>query len=131
MWLINYRNAPKQVVYAVKLVWLGLLLDLPLSYFHSIRINGVFSFSVDYIYITLLAIAVFVSINILDGKNWARFAQLTLALISWALNIYDFNEFLQQGMPEQMINVTDMLCDIPILYFLFTRPGKDWFKKNL
>jgi hypothetical protein len=126
MWFVNYRNAPKQVVVAVNLIWLGLLFDLPFTYFHNIRVNGVLTLSLDYIYVSLTIFAIFVNLNILSGKNWARFTQLALTLISWVFNIFDIDEFYLQGLPEQIINVFQMLLDLPILYLLFTRPGNHW-----
>jgi predicted membrane channel-forming protein YqfA (hemolysin III family) len=124
-------NPPKQIVQAVNLVWLSLSLEMPLNYFHAVRVDENFTFSMDYTLIILMILATYVNLNTLKGKNWARMTQLALALIGWAGSIYYMDEFVRSGLPEQLINVISPLLDIAIVYNLFSKPGKYWFAKDL
>ena len=119
---------PKQVVHAVNLLWLSLLMELPLKYIHDVRVDG--KFTIDHIFMVMVLFFICVNIFTLKAKNWARMMQLILAILGWTSYVYDVEDFLQSGLAEKLINVAISMLDIVAIYFLFSKPGKDWFIKK-
>jgi uncharacterized membrane protein YhaH (DUF805 family) len=126
---MNKGPLPRQVYWAVALVWVTLLLGLPalvLSVERTVgdtaMLAGVLVFQ-----LLILALVAYMNVCISRGRNWARFAFLVLTLIGLVVLVLVPNppEFT---LYERVISILSELIDMVVLVLLFTKPGSLWFK---
>jgi hypothetical protein len=121
---------PRQVVHAVRMLWLSLVLSIPLSMreFQDASAESDSTFLL-YFILTLYAISVVINIHVHRGSNWARI----LLLVFNVLNVLSFaaamNEILKYPAGDLVALGASMFLDLVALVLLYTRPGALWFRR--
>jgi hypothetical protein len=117
---------PKQVTYAVRLLWLAIPFGIPGSiheYRHMPEDQQDPAFLAFFILGYVVAIALNVLIN--RGHNWARI----LTLIFFVAFVALFYEYVTYPFLPLACDIVTLTLDGIALYLLFTRPGKLWFRR--
>lgn len=121
---------PRQVVHAVRMLWLSLVLSIPLSMreFQDASAESDSTFLL-YFILTLYAISVVINIHVHRGSNWARI----LLLVFNVLNVLSFagamNEILKYPAGDLVALGASMFLDLVALVLIYTRPGALWFRR--
>ena len=121
---------PRQVVHAVRMLWVSLIMSIPLSMreFQDAAAEGNSGF-LFYFIIALFAISVVINLYVYRGSNWAR----TLLLVFNILNVLSFagamNEILRYPTGDLVALAASMALDLAALVLLYTRPGALWFRR--
>lgn len=121
---------PRQIVLAVRMLWVSLILSIPLSMreFQDAAAEGNSGFLFYYI-IALYAISVLINLYVYRGSNWARI----LLLVFNVLNVLSFagamNEILRYPTGDLVALAASMALDLAALVLLYTRPGALWFRR--
>jgi hypothetical protein len=122
------RDRPRQVVQAVRLLWLSLVISLPLMYFEQQRAPdeaGAFMWIFGLVMLTLVA-ALYVFVW--RGANWARIIFLVLWILTQVWVATTFAQMLQYSLVEIALHVVSLAIEALALYLLFTKPGSLWFR---
>lgn len=122
---------PRQVVYAVFMLWTSLVIGIPLAYFdHQRSTLGEAEFV--FLPLTVLVFALAVALNIFIGRghNWARIVYLLLTIVAFFFIASTVEETLTYSTIEIALEVVTLALDVVALYLLFTRPGALWFKPS-
>ena len=121
---------PRQVVHAVRMLWVSLIMSIPLSMreFQDAAAEGNSGF-LFYFIIALYAISVVINLYVYRGSNWAR----TLLLVFNILYVLSFagamNEILRYPTGDLVALAASMALDLAALVLLYTRPGALWFRR--
>jgi hypothetical protein len=122
---------PKQVTYAVWMLWLTFLVGLPaIVYEYQRATPEQLSVFLLLIFAVMSVVSIVLIVFTYRGHNWARI--LMLVLISLALISFFalFGAYLQYPLLPLASNIAVMVLDVLALYLLFTRPGRLWFRKS-
>jgi len=121
---------PRNVVHAVRMLWVSLVLSIPLSIreYQDAASEGNATFLL-YFILTLYAISVLINLYIHRGSHWAR----VLLLVFNVLNVLSFLAAMQEllGYPagDLVCLAVSMALDLIALVLVFTRPGALWFRR--
>lgn len=121
---------PRNVVHAVRMLWVSLVLSIPLSIreYQDAASEGNATFLL-YFILTLYALSVLINLYIHRGSHWAR----VLLLVFNVLNVLSFLAAMQEllGYPvgDLVCLATSMALDLIALVLVFTRPGALWFRR--
>jgi len=121
---------PRNVVHAVRMLWISLVLSIPLSIreYQDAASEGNATFLL-YFILTLYALSVLINLYIHRGSHWAR----VLLLVFNVLNVLSFLAAMQEllGYPvgDLVCLATSMALDLIALVLVFTRPGALWFRR--
>jgi hypothetical protein len=120
---------PRQVVYAVVLLWISLVLGVPVAYWEHQRAPA----EVAPVYWVLAALifglAILVIVFLGRGHNWARIVLLVLVVISFLSFLGTIGEILSHPAIEIVLNVVTLVIDAVAAYLVFTKPGALWFRR--
>jgi hypothetical protein len=120
---------PKQVIYAVWLLWLAIPLGIPGSIYEYQRMPedqqglGFLVF-----YVALYVFAMVLNIFISRGHNWARILTLFFFVVAFATYAALFNEYSTYPFVPLASNIIVLILEVIAVYLLFTNPGKLWFR---
>jgi hypothetical protein len=120
---------PRNVVLAVRLLWISLVASIPVSMreYQEAAAGADASFLL-YFILALYAISVLVNVYVYRGSNFARGA----LLVFMALNLLSFlgapQQFLQYPTGDLLAIAISMLLDLAAIVLVFTRPGALWFR---
>lgn len=120
---------PWQVARAVFLLWVSYAFAFPLVYFEAQRTPGALETGVIVFWALLFAFAAALNVFIWRGANWARITYLVLFLLSLAGFWSTAEETLAGSVLEFLLNGLNIGLDSVALYWLFTSPGRLWFRK--
>jgi hypothetical protein len=126
------RPKPREVVWAVKLLWIDVLLALPAAYLSFARSESQDGAGVIWVMFTamLFALAVAVIVNLDRGHHWARIAQLVLFGL-FLVMLATVTEVAVPPSPlETLLEYASVVLEAVALYFVFTRPGAEWFARR-
>lgn len=127
---------PRVVLRAVQLLWVSFVLT-SVSTFADVKLQ---SYD-DAVSIAILAFTLvwfgttaWLIFKLARGRSWARTAYLILALISYGLVAFLWNESLADylAQPYQTtLDVLALLTELVALYLLFTKPANRWFAQPM
>jgi hypothetical protein len=120
---------PRQVFYAVVLLWISLVVAVPMVYWEHQRAPEEAASFYWVLVLMVLGLAVVVNIFIWQGRNWARILFLVLAVISVLSFVGTIDEILSHSATEIVLNVATLAIDVVAMYLLFTKPGALWFRR--
>lgn len=121
---------PRNVVHAVRLLWISLVLSIPVSMreYQDAASDGNTAF-LFYFILSLYAISVLINVYIHRGHHWAR----VLLLVFSVLNVLSFlaamNEILRYPAGDLLSLAASMGLDLVALVLVYTRPGALWFRR--
>jgi hypothetical protein len=120
---------PRQVVYAVVLLWISLVLGVPVAYWEHQRTPAEVA-SVYWVLAALIfGLAILVIVFLGRGHNWARIVLLVLVVISFLSFLGTIGEILSHPAIEIVLNVVTLVIDAVAVYLVFTKPGALWFRR--
>jgi hypothetical protein len=120
---------PKEVRYAVWLLWLCIPLWVPASIYEYGRAPDAVRNAVAVTLLLVLSVFVLLMFFINRGHNWARISFLVLTLLSLFSAIGSYSQLASYPRLYLGLNIALLLIDAIVLYLLFTRPGALWFKR--
>jgi len=126
---LNRGPKPRQVSFAVGLLWASLLLSLP-SLIFSISGesgNSVALAAIIGLVLVIYALVACLNICISRGRNWARFVSLMFVLLGLGMLVF-MPKTPETTAIEQIVSGLTTLLDVVAMYLLFTKPGSLWFK---
>jgi hypothetical protein len=121
-------DAPPQVKRAFALLWLSVLIGVVQAVYETVTLPTV----EDYVWVALVLVlgimAIYAAIVVLAShrRNWARYA-----LLVWTVGgAFTYFWGLGGESPSRgdMIVFVSLLMDLVALYWLFTAPGKLWYR---
>jgi len=124
------EERPRNIVYAVRMLWISLVLSIPMSMreYRDAASEGNAAFLL-YFILTLYAISVLINVYIHRGSHWAR----VLLLVFNVLNVLSFLAAMQEllGYPagDLVCLAASMALDLIALMLVYTRPGALWFRR--
>jgi len=122
---------PKQVTYAVWILWLAFVVGLPATVYEYQRATPEQLNVFVLLFLAILSVlAIVLIVFIYRGHNWARILMLVLiglALISFFALL---DAYLKYPLLPLTSNIAVMVLDVIALYLLFTPPGRRWFRKS-
>jgi hypothetical protein len=126
---MNKWPQPRQVYWAVALLWVSLLLGL-LAIVLAIEREGGDTAILAWVLgfqLVFVVLAAYLNVCIYRGRNWARITFLVLFFISLVIVVFVPNppEFT---LAERVTDVVAVLLDMVAAVLLFTKPGSLWFK---
>ena len=118
---------PSQVALAVQALWL----DFGVAWvFILLSIRTVLSsFLAFALTLVITAASALLIAKISQGRNWARIVFLVSALIYFAERFFVLVIPIQRDMIDLISTVFHVPLQMASLYFLFTEPGRRWFKR--
>lgn len=126
--LLPTEPPPAQLVLAVRLLWVGWALALPLMFLRNVdRPIGAVELIALVIGLLFMAFGAYLNLCIRRGRNWARITTLALALLGLASIVFVPNPF-GDSTTEYVLNALAWLCDVAGLALLFRRPASAWFE---
>jgi hypothetical protein len=120
---------PKEVRYAVWLLWLCIPLWLPASIREYGQASNAMRSAEAVALLLILLVFVLLIFFINRGHNWARISFLVLTLLSLISLIGSWSEIMSYPPLYLGLNVALLLIEAIVLYLLFTRPGALWFRR--
>jgi hypothetical protein len=122
---------PKQVVYAVALLWLSLLLGIPATIYENQQTppNASGAAAITGLVVLLYAVGAGLNIFAARGHNWARITLLVFSGLALAMYISMIQEYLERPVPYLALDLVTLVMDWIALYLLFTKPGALWFRR--
>jgi hypothetical protein len=120
---------PRQVVYAVVLLWISFALGVPAAYWEHQRTPA--DVAPVYWVLAALIIGLFILVIVFlgRGRNWARIVLLVLVVISFLSFLGTMGEMLSHPAIEIVLNVVTLAIDAVAVYLVFTKPGALWFRR--
>jgi hypothetical protein len=127
--LAPLMERPKQVQFAVGLLWLTLALGIPSWLLSATRDPEMgFHWAMVGVTVLLFAVSAYLNLVIYQGKNWARIVFLCLYLLSVVLLLIPMEEEEALSLAEQAITWFNMAAEAVAMVLVFTRPGSLWFR---
>ncbi len=122
---------PRQVIYAVLLLWISIVISIPQLYGEYQRAPDTSELVLFLIFVVIvLAISITLNIYVWRGRNWARIVLLVLAVGSLIVFLVSVTETLKNPVIEIVLNVVALVIEAIAVYLLFTRPGSLWFHRG-
>ena len=121
---------PRQVLYAVLLLWVSLVLGIP-SAIHEYQkavTEGTWPFLLVFM-LFMYAFGVCLNIFAARGHNWARITLLVFSSVAIVSFVALIEEYLQDPVGYLALNIITLVMDAVALYLLFSRPGALWFRR--
>ena len=126
---------PKEIILATKLYiisWVVGFITIGLEYFdiipnaltHAEWKNSFMSIAIG------LLIAVFLFIFVAKGKNWARILFLIFFVIGALPVFFSLPLILKISLVTGLISIGQTMLQAYVIYLLFSKGGKVWFKKS-
>jgi len=121
---------PKEVIYAVWMLWLSIPLGIPASVYEYQRAvsQDPNPFVLPFFF-AMYAIGMVLNVFIYRGHNWARLFTLIIYILAIVSFFALFNEYLEYPVVPLASNVVVLVLGVIALYLLFTRPGYLWFRR--
>ncbi len=121
------RPRPRQVLWAVSLLWLTFALAFVTMGIEWEREPELFSDPFGVLFIAaLMAFSAWLNIAVWQGWNWARIVTLVFTLLNVALYL------VPGAMPamglDAVIALFSTVCSVVAMVFVFTQPGTSWFQ---
>jgi hypothetical protein len=122
---------PKQVTYAIWMLWLTFLVGLPAMVYEYQRSTPTqSSVFVLLIFAVMSVVSIVLIVFIYRGHNWARVLMLVLIGLALLFFFAILGTYLQYPLLPLASNIAVIVLDVIALYLLFTRPGRLWFRKS-
>jgi hypothetical protein len=129
---------PRVVTRAVALLWISFLAALVSSYLDVAfpEDAGADSVWIGIFVITTiwLAVVAWLIFKLARGRNWARFLYLILAVLSYGLLAFAWQEFAADFRNEPVkaaVGVAGMTMELVAMYLLFTKPANAWYAQPM
>ena len=120
---------PRQVTFAVGLLWVSFGLGFPLSYLAAARAPDIGFHPVLLLFtFAMLVLAAALNVLVYKGRNWARIIVLLLVLVAGLFLFVPSEEPTPPGMLEQALNILSFVLELIAIYLLFSWPGALWFR---
>ena len=128
------RSKPRQVRWAVKLLWIDLMLSVPAAFLSYQRgadqYDGAGAAIAVALTAALFALAAFVIVNLDRGFNWARIIQVVLVGLALLMMSVPGNDLAPPAPIETVLEYVTLALEIIALYLVFTRPGTSWYARR-
>jgi hypothetical protein len=117
----------------VRLLWTNVALSVAAFFAdpqHSPTESAMARVAIVVISFGLFAIAAWLIFKIGQGRNWARWAYLVLAVLGYLTVAASWQTYVNQFTASPITAVLfalQLATEIPALYLLFTKPGREWF----
>jgi hypothetical protein len=120
---------PKEIRYAVWLLWLCIPLWIPTAVYEYGRaaVDARSAIAVSLLLVLSLFVVLIIFIN--RGHNWARISFAVVTLLALLSLIASYSEFLTYPPWNIGLNVILFLIDVLVIYLTFTHPGALWFRR--
>ena len=114
---------PRQILQAIALLWISTALGFLAGFSDAVKTWEALSLFA----LTMLAVAVTLSVGMWRGRNWSRMAYVILVLLSFAelLATWDLSDRLAT---ERALEAVSFVADAGSFFLLFTAPGSLWFE---
>lgn len=122
---------PKQVTYAVWLLWISILLSIPTSIYEFDRIqewSRLVEIGLIATFVLMYGLEIALTLLIGRGRNWARITFLVLVALSFASVLPGLPVFLTYPVSQLALNAAILAAELAAIYLLFTPPGSRWFR---
>jgi hypothetical protein len=121
---------PREVVVAVRLLWLSLVAGIPVSIreYQDGASEGNAAFLL-YFTLSLYAISVFMVLSLQRGHNWARIVLLVFNVLNLLSFLFAFSELRKYPTGDFVILVLVVGLDLAALYLVYTRAAAEWFRR--
>ena len=120
---------PLQVAYAVRLLWLSIVIAVALVHFELQRTESDSALVLWIFAAVILALAAALNIFVWRGANWARIVVLVLGIFSAMTIATTIDEILGNSGVEIALEAISLAVDVAAIYLLFTKPGVLWFRR--
>ena len=120
---------PAAVVYAVWLLWLSIPLGIPATIYEYQRTmeEAQSPLLLPY-YLGIYIVFFTINVGVNRGRNWARLLFLALAVFSLLVFVFQFDDIIKSPIFVLAIYLISFVVDGVVTYFLFTQPGRLWFR---
>ena len=120
---------PRQVLYAVVLLWISLLLGMPTAYYeHQKAATDESGLFVLILMAVVYAFEACLNVFAARGHNWARIVLLIFSTIAAVSFLVTIKEYLEDPVVYFALDASTLVMDAVALYLLFSRPGALWFR---
>jgi hypothetical protein len=121
-------DAPPQIRRAFALLWLSVLIGVVQAVYETLTLPTVEGYVLVALALVLAIMAIYAAIVLLASyrRNWARYA-----LLVWTVGgAFTYLASLGGDLPSRgdVIIFVSLLMDLVALYWLFTAPGKLWYR---
>jgi hypothetical protein len=121
-------DAPPQLRRAISLLWLSVLIGVVEAVYDTLTLPVVEDYALGALALILAIIAIYAAVVFLVSRrrNWARYV-----LLVWTVGgALTYLIILGGELPSRGDDITflSMLMELVALYWLFTAPGKLWFR---
>lgn len=122
---------PRQVVHAVRMLWISLAMSIPVSIreFQDATADVNSSFLL-YFILALYAISALINLFVYRGSNQARILLLVFNVLNILSVAIAMDEILEYQTGDLVAMGTSMCLDLVALVLIFTRPGALWFRRG-
>lgn len=122
-------DKPTAVIYAVWLLWLSIPLGIPATIYEYQRTmaESPSPLLLPY-YLGIYFVFFTINVGVNRGRNWARILFLALAVFSLLVFVFQFDDIMKSPIFVLAIYLISFVVDAFVAYFLFSHPGKLWFR---
>lgn len=122
-------DKPAEIIYAVWLLWLSIPLGIPATIYEYQRtIEEAPSPLLLPYYLGIYLVFVMINVGINRGRNWARILFLALAVFSLLVFVFQFDDIMKSPIFVLAIYLISLVVDGVVTWFLFSHPGRLWFR---
>jgi hypothetical protein len=121
---------PRQVLYAVVLLWVSLVLGMPTAYHEHQK--AATDESASFVLIVMAVVYAFeacLNVFAARGYNWARIVLLIFSSIAAVSFLATIKEYLEDPVVYFALDASTLVMDAVALYLLFSKPGALWFRR--
>lgn len=128
----NVRVRPPEIKTAIALVWASIGLGVISSLFDpTVRELYVTAPTiVAAIWIGTFAVIAALLLFVGRGHNWARILFLVLTALGTVIVVVGIGDAFRVWWPSAVLSIVQTLMTFAALYFLFSSPGSQWFRKR-
>ena len=125
-----FTKMPQQVKIAVGLQWLSIFVSVlvflitPGAADEDANVGSFISMALG------LIVAIYLTIKLYEGKNWARYLVLVFTILSILLILFSSDGAPNTTLLEKMGDLLVVLLDAGTLYLIFKQPGASWFQRE-
>ena len=120
------------MTYAVWLIWMSIVLNIPTSIYEFGRIQDgglLVESSLVVAFVLVYGLEIALALLIGRGRNWARITFLVLVALSFASVLPGLPVFLTYPVSQLALNTGILAAELAAIYLLFTPPGSRWFRE--
>ena len=128
------QAVPQRVRRAVMLLWTSMALAVPVCALEISRNpeygEGGVLVAMLIVYALMFAFTALLNVKVYRGRNWARVTTFVFVLIGAYFTFSPVEDSLPSSVIESVLNLFCLVLECIAVYWLFTPPGTDWFKRR-